>query len=128
MHKVYNKPRVEKLGIRSGQKVVLLDVDDATFADEVEALGAKVLRRRARDADLLFMGANQTQDLVRIADVMEDIKKDGALWVVRPKGVKAITEAQVMHAGLSAGLVDVKVVSFSATHTAEKFVYRLRDR
>jgi hypothetical protein len=33
-----------------------------------------------------------------------------------------------MTAGKLAGLVDVKVVSFSATHTAEKFVIPRRAR
>jgi hypothetical protein len=33
-----------------------------------------------------------------------------------------------MTAGKRAGLVDVKVVSFSATHTAEKFVIPRADR
>jgi hypothetical protein len=33
-----------------------------------------------------------------------------------------------MRAGKAAGLVDVKVVSFSATHTAEKFVIPVRAR
>jgi hypothetical protein len=33
-----------------------------------------------------------------------------------------------MAAGKTAGLVDVKVVSFSETHTAEKFVIPRRDR
>jgi hypothetical protein len=42
--------------------------------------------------------------------------------VVYPKGQKHITEAGVFAAGKQAGLVDVKVASFSATHTALKFV------
>jgi len=42
--------------------------------------------------------------------------------VVNPKGVKTITEAEVLAAGKKAGLVDVKVVKFSETHTAHKFV------
>jgi hypothetical protein len=50
------------------------------------------------------------------------LKPDGALWVIRPKGSKAVSEAEVMSAGKHAGLVDVKVASFSDTHTAEKFV------
>jgi hypothetical protein len=41
---------------------------------------------------------------------------------IRPKGSPAISESEVMASGKDAGLVDVKVVSFSATHTAEKFV------
>jgi len=44
------------------------------------------------------------------------------LWVVAPKGVKEITEADVLAGGRKAGLVDVKVVRFSETHTAHKFV------
>jgi hypothetical protein len=44
------------------------------------------------------------------------------LWIVYPKGKQEITELQVIEAGRQAGLVDVKVVSFSATHTALKFV------
>jgi hypothetical protein len=45
-----------------------------------------------------------------------------ALWIVYPKGQQSITEADVRSAGLIAGLTDVKVASFSATHTALKFV------
>ena len=52
----------------------------------------------------------------------------GSLWVIRPKGRPEIPERAVMAAGKAAGLVDVKVVSFSPTHTAEKFVIPLKDR
>jgi hypothetical protein len=33
-----------------------------------------------------------------------------------------------MRGGLDAGLVDVKIAAFSETHTAMKFVFRLKDR
>jgi hypothetical protein len=56
------------------------------------------------------------------------LKPNGALWIVRPKGRPEISERAVMAAGKAAGLVDVKVVSFSATHTAEKFVIPLAKR
>src|SRR6266849_4483476 len=42
--------------------------------------------------------------------------------IVHPKGQKTITESTVRTAGLKAGLTDIKVVGFSATHTALKFV------
>jgi hypothetical protein len=48
--------------------------------------------------------------------------------VIRPKGKAVITESDVMAAGKKAGLVDVKVVSFSETHTAEKFVIPVAKR
>jgi hypothetical protein len=56
------------------------------------------------------------------------LKPNAALWVIRPKGMAAISESEVMAAGKKAGLVDVKVVSFSDTHTAEKFVIPRRHR
>ena len=56
------------------------------------------------------------------------MKPNGALWVIRPKGRPEISERAVMDAGKAAGLVDVKVVSFSETHTAEKFVIPLAAR
>jgi len=56
------------------------------------------------------------------------LKPNGALWVIRPKGRPEISERAVMDAGKAAGLVDVKVVSFSPTHTAEKFVIPIAKR
>ena len=53
---------------------------------------------------------------------------NGALWIIRPKGRPEISERSTMAAGKAAGLVDVKVVGFSATHTAEKFVIPLAAR
>jgi len=50
------------------------------------------------------------------------------MWIVYPKGQKHITEEDVLGAGRKAGLVDVKVVGFSATHTALKFVVPVSSR
>ena len=56
------------------------------------------------------------------------IVPNGSVWTVRRKGRKDLTEADVRAAGKAAGLVDVKVVRFSDTHTAEKFVIPVADR
>ena len=56
------------------------------------------------------------------------MKGPAALWIVYPKGQKAITENDVIAAGRKAGLKDVKVVAFSPTHTALKFVIPLAQR
>lgn len=53
---------------------------------------------------------------------------DEALWMVYLKGQKAITEGDVLAAGRKAGWKDVKVVGFSETHTALKFVLPLATR
>jgi hypothetical protein len=51
-----------------------------------------------------------------------------ALWIVYPKGRKDITEIDVLSTGRKAGLKDIKVVGFSTTHTALKFVIPLDKR
>jgi hypothetical protein len=51
-----------------------------------------------------------------------------ALWIVYPKGQKSITESDVIAAGRKKGLKDIKVVGFSSTHTALKFVIPLDKR
>ena len=57
------------------------------------------------------------------------LKSNGALWIVTLKGKCAkIKEAEVMKAGKKAGLVDTKVVGFSETHTALKFVIPISSR
>ncbi len=78
--------------------------------------------------DMIFFGATQTSALGHLASLRGAIQPAGAIWVIRPKGQKSITEADTMAAGKRAGLVDVKVVSFSDSHTAEKFVIPVANR
>jgi hypothetical protein len=44
------------------------------------------------------------------------------IWVVTPKGVKHINGNHVRAAAKAAGLVDVKVCSFSDSHSALKLM------
>jgi hypothetical protein len=130
LEKIRNpKSVIEKLGVKPGQKVALLGVDDDTFARQLESAGATVARgRTAKNADAIFFGADARADLVRVPKLRQSLAPNGALWIIRPRGVERITESEVMAAGKAAGLVDVKVVRFSETHTAEKFVIPVSDR
>jgi len=76
----------------------------------------------------IFFGATTASDLERLETLKTMMKPNAALWVIRPKGRPEISEMVVMAAGSAAGLVDVKVVRFSSTHTAEKFVIPLSKR
>jgi len=115
-------------------RVLVAHIEDPAFNAELRAAGAEILgagELGAGDtgADVAFVGVDAVGDLGRIATYKPRISKQGALWLVRPKGRDtAVPEAAAMTAGLESGLVDVKVVSFSGTHSALKYVYRLRDR
>lgn len=119
------RSRLDKLGVKDGVTALLVDVDDAAFQEELETRATVVTKG---PADLVFLGASKAAQLAKIGKLIPKMARDGALWVIRPKGVAEITEKQVMEAGKAAGLVDTKVVRFSETHTAEKLVIRVRDR
>jgi hypothetical protein len=123
------KPLVDKLGVKEGQRVAVVGLDDPAFVGQVLERGADVqVGRRRVGADLMVVGVEGRRDLLRLRTHREFIARDGAIWVVWPKGSPAVNENDVRDAALEAGLVDVKVVSFSPTRSALKLVFRLRDR
>jgi hypothetical protein len=128
--KIRNPPTViQKIGIKPGHVVSVVHLEDDAFIAELEKAGASVSRGRARkNSDAIVYGANTRADLDRLESLKGSLNPNGALWIIRPKGIKDITEADAMAAGKAAGLVDVKVVRFSDTHTAEKFVIPLKSR
>ena len=82
----------------------------------------------AADSDTIFFAADSLKELSSVAKIAKSLKGATALWIVYPKGQKTITENDVIAAGRKTGLKDVKVVGFSATHTALKFVLPLAKR
>ena len=76
----------------------------------------------------LVLAEGDEESLTRLEKLKGSLKPNGALWVIRPKGRPEISEQATMAAGKAAGLVDVKVVAFSTTHTAEKFVIPVKAR
>ena len=129
-HKIkYPKSVLEKLGVKPGQKVAAIGITDASFLKQLETLlDTAPARRLAKNADAIFYQADDRAKLTAFPMLRAALAPAGALWIIRPKGNAAITEAETMKAGKAAGLVDVKVVAFSATHTAEKFVIPVKDR
>jgi hypothetical protein len=121
------RTRADKLGVRSDSRYRLVGQFETEFESELRARGAGPAAGRAK-ADLVFFAADRTLDLKDVPRLAAQMKTDGGLWVVYPKGVAAIREGEVLAAGRAAGLKDTKVASFSATHTALRFVVPLSDR
>jgi hypothetical protein len=124
-----HRTRLEKLGVKREWRTCVVAVGDPEFIAELRGAAADVTVGRVVDnCDAIFFGAIHYNELARLALLKGSLKRNGALWVIRPKGRPEISERAVMDAGKAAGLVDVKVVSFSPTHTAEKFVIPLAKR
>lgn len=124
------RPLLDKLGVKPGSRIAVVDLDDAGFLALLRGRTSDVVKGRPRGpVDLVFMGASELKDLERIKNVKGWIEPNGAIWVVRPKGGRSeIRDTDVIEAGLAAGLVDNKIASFSDTHGAMRLVFRLRDR
>lgn len=124
-HKILHpKSTVEKLGIKPGLTIsaVHMPNGDTTMKDTSKLATAFSNGKPLANSDIIFLGAATASDFGGIKKLIPSLASNGALWVVYPKGRKEITEMQVLQAGREAGLYDVKVVSYSPTHTALKFV------
>lgn len=126
--KVYDKPLLDKLGVQPGSDVVVLGVRDADFDRELAARGAKVATRMRAKAPMVFLGIGRPADLARIAAVEPKLARNGALWLVRPRGDPALKDEILIAAAKAAGMVDNKICRFSATHTAMRLVVPLARR
>jgi hypothetical protein len=122
--RITNPPsRLDKLGVKTGMAVLAAGALHEDLLEEIDSRGATLIKRVLAGAtDIVFYGADRREALERLPHLKRALKQNGALWIIRPKSSQAITESEVLAAGKKAGLVDVKVVSFSPTHTAEKFV------
>jgi hypothetical protein len=121
--------RIDKLGVKEGLRVAVLALEDDAFVEEVRARTSPVtVGRLPRAADLVFVRMERPGDLARLPALRAAIQPDGAVWVLWPKGVKTFREDDVRAAGPSAGLVDVKVVSFSEELSGLKLVVPVAQR
>lgn len=120
---------LDKLGVKPGQRVAVLGSVDAAFlADLVQRVPSCLRGKLGAELDLLFVGLDHRDELQRLPALTAFIKRSGSIWVIRPRGTADITDAEVRNAAAASGLVDVKVVRFSETHTAEKLIIPIARR
>jgi hypothetical protein len=128
--KVYTTPLLDKLGIKPGARVAVVNLDAPWFLDLLTDRTADVtMGSPLPDSDVIVVGADSLNDLFALQDLRARIRPNGGIWIVSRKGREAtIRDTDVIAASLDAGLVDNKVVSFSETQTALRAVIRVRDR
>jgi hypothetical protein len=122
------KTVLDKLGVKPGMRVALDGFGDDPFAGELIGKGADPVTGLS-GADLVFWRIATANDLDRFAHFRAALVDTAALWVVAPKGASSpVKDYEIIVAGRVAGLTDAKVVGFSATHTALKFVVPVASR
>jgi hypothetical protein len=128
------KPLVEKLGIKSGFRISLIDAPTefpaalGALPDDVQVEGA-----RGKNLDAILFFADRAATLEKkMPAAIERLTQAGMLWIAWPKkasGVATdITEDVVRRVALAAGVVDVKVCAITDVWSGLKLVRRVRDR
>ena len=126
---LHPQTRLEKLGLKAGKTISLIGAFDEEFRTELRGVTKSIHEGKVEaGCENIFLAAGTAKDLSRIAKIAAAMKGAMALWVVCPKGKEEPSENDVLAAGRKAGLKDIKVVGFSATHTALKFVIPLSRR
>ena len=127
--RVYTRSRTEKLGVKPGSRVALVGLEDAPFVHELETAGAQVAGRVAAGPyDMVIVRLRASSDLPSLIEAKKRIVRNGMIWAVWPKGRKEFREDDIRHFGPQAGLVDVKVMSFSDELSGLKLVIPLAQR
>lgn len=123
------KSLIDKLGIKPDSTVVIVGVDDKEFLKQLKKRTKIISSELVKETDFIFYSAESLKDLAKLSQLKKYIKKNGAIWVVSKKGKEAnIKDIDVIKSAKEQGLVDIKVVNFSATHTACKLVIPLAKR
>ena len=97
------KSRLDKLGVKPGQRIGVLNVADDALAPELAARDAAPVSD-PHELDILFYGADTPAELDRIPALIPALAAGGALWIVSRKGKAAtIKDVEVMAAAKAHG-------------------------
>ena len=90
---VYTRPLIDKLGVKPGARVALIEIDDQEFR--------RALADRTRDitegdplpeTDTVFLGIEDGSGLGSLASLRKRLVPNGAIWVVFRKGKAATVQ------------------------------------
>lgn len=124
MERVYTTPRLDRLGVKPGARVAVVGVPDGDLrADLAERTHDLTIGQPLPDTDIVLLAADSHEDLAALSRLRAALVPNGGIWVVSRKGRAAtLRDVDVIAAARASGLVDNKVSSFSATHTALRLV------
>jgi hypothetical protein len=128
-------PLPRKLGIKPGQRVLILGAPDGFEAATLGPLpdGVKVARRASGQADMIVAFHTRRADLARrMPALRERMLPAAGLWIAWPKRSSRVetdlTEDVVRELAYANTLVDTKVCAIDEVWSGLRLVIRLRDR
>ena len=128
--KIQSPPTLaDKLGVKAGMSVAIIGVTDQAILADMAAREVKLVSGMVpKGTALVLWRIEKTADLSNLPSIVERIARDGAIWVVHPRGNADVADTVIFSAAKQAGLTYTKVVRFSETDTAEKLVIPVAAR
>ncbi|HUN82430.1 MAG TPA: DUF3052 family protein [Phycisphaerae bacterium] len=114
----------DKLGVKEGCHVRVLNLDDSELLSSLETKKTKMVKDPFARCDMVMLGVERPSELQKIEDLSENLNPNGAIWVVLPKSIRTVTKANVIAAVREAGLNHAGTVDYSETQHAHKIVRR----
>jgi hypothetical protein len=124
-------PLAQKLGIKEGSTLALLDEPSGTVAPLPAGVTVKRQARGSADVAVAFFTDRAALER-RVGGLSKMIFPDGGLWVAWPKrssGLPTTVDEHVVRAvALPLGLVDNKVCAIDSTWSGLRLVWRREQR
>ncbi|MFO0974300.1 MAG: DUF3052 family protein [Phycisphaerae bacterium] len=117
---VHPKSPAQKLGVRPGESVRLVNIDDESIILSLREARVQMTTDRAGVFDHILLGVERPADLRQVSSLAETLPSQGILWICIPKANRAVTQSNVIAAARAVGLSDIKDVSLSETYQAHK--------
>ncbi len=128
------RPLAEKLGIREGLKVAILNPPDG-YQRILGKIRENILPIENSEGPLdfvQFFTKRRAELESKFPTLKQKLSQAGVLWISWPKGTSKVdtdlNENIVREIGLKNGMVDVKVCAVDVTWSGLKFVNRVNDR
>jgi len=130
----FGTPLVQKIGIKSGDRLLLLN-PPAGFDKELAPLPSEVKMASTKVAPLnvaICFAPNRKELARALPAVKPRLAQNGMVWVGWPKKASKVPtdldENIIRDTGFALGLVDVKVCAINEVWSGLKFVIPVKDR
>lgn len=124
------KSLLDKLDLKPSHAVSVIGGFDKAFEKQLSArVNSVTVGRTPNAANVVFLWTERPTVLKRLGPLRKMIARDGAIWVIHPKGAPSkVKDTDVLAEAKRVGLTAMKVAKFSDTHTAEKLVIPVAHR
>lgn len=112
----------DKLGVKEGNTVRVMNLDDHDLLNSLTEKKTRLISHSDAQCDLVMLGVERASELRQLEDLSENLRPNGAIWVVLPKTIRTVTKANVFAAAREAGLTHIEIVDYSETQAAHKIM------